>query len=84
MPPVPLAQYTPQTPSRPAMMNGVQMNQMTAAQRMEKQFFINFITLINEVQGKSKLPSQIQVNRKSAWVKQVSNPKQKKDALARI
>jgi hypothetical protein len=66
------------------MMNGVQMNEMTAAQRMEKQFFIQFITLINEVQGKQKLPSQIQSNRKSAWVKQVSNPKQKKDALARI
>jgi hypothetical protein len=57
---------------------------MTAAQRMEKQFFINFITLINEVQGKQKLPSQIQSNRKSAWVKQVSNPKQKKDALALV
>ena len=57
---------------------------MTAAQRMEKQFFMNFITLVNEVQGKQKLPSQIQVNRKSAWMKQVSNPKQKKDALARI
>ena len=84
MPVILLAQYTPQTPSRPAMMNGVQMNQMTAAQRMEKQFFLHFITLINEVQGKSKLPSQIQSNRKSAWVKQVSNPKQKSDALARI
>jgi len=57
---------------------------MTAAQRMEKQFFINFITLINEVQGKQKLPSQIQSHRKSSWVKKVSNPKQKKDALARI
>jgi len=58
--------------------------QVTAAQRMEKQFFIQFITLVNEVQGKQKLPSQIQVNRKSAWCKKVSNPKQKKDALARI
>ena len=57
---------------------------MTAAQRMEKQFFINFITLINEVQGKQKLPSQVVVNRKSAWVKQVSNPKQKKDALTLV
>jgi len=57
---------------------------MTASQRMEKQFFINFITLINEVQGKQKLPSQVVVNRKSAWVKQVSNPKQKKDALSLV
>ncbi len=60
------------------------MNQMTAAQRMEKQFFINFITLVNEVQGKQKLPSQVGSYRKSAWEKKVSNPKQKKDALARI
>jgi hypothetical protein len=57
---------------------------MTAAQRMEKQFFLHFITLINEVQGKQKLPSQVGSYRKSAWVKKVSNPKQKKDALARI
>ena len=57
---------------------------MTAAQRMEKQFFLHFITLINEVHGKQKLPSQVCSYRKSAWVKQVSNPKQKKDALARI
>jgi hypothetical protein len=51
---------------------------------MEKQFFINFITLINEVQGKQKLPSQIVASRKSAWVKQVQNPKQKKDALTLV
>ena len=57
---------------------------MTTAQRMEKQFFINFITLINEVQGKTKLPSQATGYRKSAWVKQVVNPKQKKDALSLV
>ncbi len=51
---------------------------------MEKQFFLQFISLINEVQGKTKLPSQIVKNRKSAWVKQVSNPKQKKDALSLV
>jgi hypothetical protein len=51
---------------------------------MEKQFFINFITLINEVQGKQKLPSQVVMNRKSSWVKKVSNPKQKKDALSLV
>jgi hypothetical protein len=57
---------------------------MTAAQRMEKQFFCNFISLINEVQGKQKLPSQLKGNRKSAWCKQSKNPKQKKDALSRV
>jgi hypothetical protein len=67
-----------------AMMNEVQSQEMTTAQRMEKQFFISFIRLVDEVQGKQKLPSQIQSNRKSAWVKQTQNPKQKKDALARI
>jgi hypothetical protein len=67
-----------------AMMNEVQTQEMTAAQRMEKQFFIQFIQLVNEVQGKQKLPSQINSNRKSSWCKKVSNPKQKKDALARI
>jgi hypothetical protein len=57
---------------------------MSVAQRMEKQFFLSFIDLINEVQGMSKLPSQLHSNRKSFWMKQVSNPRQKKDALARI
>jgi hypothetical protein len=51
---------------------------------MEKQFFIKFISLIDEVQGKSKLPSQINSTRKSAWVKQTQNPRQKKDALSRV
>jgi hypothetical protein len=57
---------------------------MTAQQRMEKQFFLSFIALINEVQGMSKLPSQLHSNRKSVWMKQVSNPRQKKDALALV
>lgn len=57
---------------------------MTTAQRMEKKFFINFIQLVNEVQSaKTILPSQVR-NRKSAWVKQVQNPKQKADALSRV
>jgi len=57
---------------------------MTTAQRMERQFFINFITLINEVQSaKTTLPSQVR-NRKSAWVKQTQNPRQKVDALSRV
>jgi len=51
---------------------------------MERQFFISFIELINEVQGKSKLPSQVNSHRKSYWVKKVSNPKQKKDALSAV
>ena len=66
------------------MMNGVQSQGMTTAQRMERQFFISFIQLVNEVQSaKTKLPSQVR-NRKSAWVKQVQNPKQKADALSRV
>lgn len=67
-----------------AMMNEVQSQGMTTAQRMEKQFFISFIRLVDEVQGKQKLPSQVYSSRKSTWVKQVSNPKQKTDALSRI
>jgi len=58
--------------------------EMTTAQRMERQFFIQFIALVNEVQGKTKLPSQIHSKQKSTWVKQISNPKAKKDALSRI
>jgi hypothetical protein len=51
---------------------------------MEKQFFLHFISLINEVQGKSKLSSQVYSSRKSTWVKQTQNPKQKTDALSRV
>lgn len=57
---------------------------MTTSQRMERQFFINLIELVNEVQGKTKLPSQVNETRKSAWVKQTVNPKQKKDALSKV
>ena len=58
---------------------------MTTAQRMERQFFINFIQLVNEVQSaKTKLPSQIHSYKKSAWIKQTSNPRQKVDALTRV
>lgn len=72
------------TPQIRAMMNEVQTQGMTTAQRMEKQFFIQFIQLINEVQGKQKLPSQVKSYRKSTWVKQTQNPKQKKDALSLV
>lgn len=85
MPVILLAHYTPQTPPIRAMMNGVhKTKEMTTAQRMERQFFIQFIALVNEVQGKTKLPSQIHSKQKSTWVKQISNPKAKKDALSRI
>lgn len=57
---------------------------MTTAQKLERHFFINFITLVNDVQGKSKLPSQLNSNRKSAWVKQTKSQKQKKDALSLV
>ena len=84
MPVILVAHYIPQHPLRRAMMNGVQSQAMTTAQRMERQFFIQFIQLVNEVQGKTKLPSQIKSKRKSTWVKQVNNPKQKKDSLSRV
>jgi len=57
---------------------------MTTAQKLEKAFLLNVFALVNEVQGKHKLPSQIHSNRKSTWVKQNHNPKQKKDALSRV
>jgi hypothetical protein len=57
---------------------------MTAAQRLEKQFFLNFIRLVDEVQGKEKLKSQFQSNPKSYWMKQITNPRQKSDSLSRV
>jgi hypothetical protein len=58
---------------------------MTTAQRMERQFFISFIQLVNEVQSaKTKLPSQVKSYKKSVWVKQNHNPRQKVDALSRV
>jgi hypothetical protein len=57
---------------------------MTVEQRMERQFFINMISLVKEVQGHSKLPSQVNSSHKSTWCKQVKNPRQKKDALALV
>ena len=57
---------------------------MTTAQKLEKAFLLNVFSLVNEVQGKHKLPSQFHSNHKSTWVKQNHNPKQKKDALSRV
>jgi hypothetical protein len=54
---------------------------MSTEQRMEKQFFLNLISLVNEVQGYNKLTSQVK-NRKSAWCKQIKNPRQDSSALA--
>ena len=60
------------------------MRNVTTAQRMEKQFFLNLIRLVNEVQGKQTLPSQVAAKKKSTWVKQTKSQKQKKDALASV
>ena len=57
---------------------------MSTQERMEKQFFLRFITLVDEVQGKQKLPSQINNKTKSAWMKQIKSQRQKKDALASV
>jgi hypothetical protein len=51
---------------------------------MEKQFFLHLIQLVDEVQGKQKLPSQVYSRRTSTWIKQTQNPKQKTDALSRV
>jgi hypothetical protein len=50
---------------------------------MERQFFLSLIELINEVQGKQKLPSQVG-NRKSAWCKTIKSQRIKKDALSQV
>jgi O-acetylhomoserine/O-acetylserine sulfhydrylase-like pyridoxal-dependent enzyme len=57
---------------------------MTTSQRMERQFFLQFIRLVDEVQGKEKLKSQFHSNTRSHWVKQISNPRQKSDSLSRV
>ena len=67
-----------------AMMNEVQTKEMTTQQRMEKQFFIKFISLINEVQGKQTLQSQIYSNKRSVFQKQIKSQKQDQSALASI
>ena len=57
---------------------------MSTAERMERAFYSKLIVLVNEVQGKSKLPSQAYIARKSAWIKQVKNPRQNQSALAMV
>ena len=57
---------------------------MTTSQKMEKYFFLNFICLINEVQGKTKLPSQFNQKNKSVFKKQIKSIKQDQSALANV
>jgi hypothetical protein len=54
---------------------------MTTSQRMERQFFINLIRLVNEVQNPSK---EFHSYRRSEWCKSVKSPRQKSDALTRV
>lgn len=55
---------------------------MTTEQRMERQFFLNLIRLVNEVQNPTK---EFQPYRKSMWIKNnISSPRQKSDALSRV
>ena len=66
-----------------AMMNEVQSQGMTAAQRMERQFFIRFIELIEDVKSnKTHLPSQALSHKKSSWIKQTKTQRQDSSALA--
>jgi hypothetical protein len=62
----------------------INQKQMTTSQRMEKQFFLHFIRLVDEVQGKEKLKSQFHSSRKMYWMKQITNPRQKTDSLSRV
>jgi len=66
------------------MMNEVQSQGMTTSQKIEKYFFLNLISLVNEVQGKTKLPSQFNQKNKSVFKKQIKSQKQDKSAFASI
>ena len=57
---------------------------MTTSQKLEKAFLIQCFALINEVQGKTKLPSQFNQNNKSVYNKQIKSIKQDKSALANV
>ena len=57
---------------------------MTTQEKMEKYFLLNLISLIDEVQGKTKLPSQFNQKNKSAYNKQIKSQKQDKSAFASI
>ena len=57
---------------------------MTTSQKLEKAFLNKCFALINEVQGKTKLPSQFNQKNKSAYNKQIKSIKQDKSAFASI
>jgi hypothetical protein len=57
---------------------------MTTREKMEKYFLLNLISLIDEVQGKTKLPSQFTQKNRSAYQKQIKSIKQDKSALANV
>jgi hypothetical protein len=57
---------------------------MTTSQKLEKAFLTKCFALINEVQGKTKLPSQFNQNKRSAYHKQIKSIKQDKSALANV
>jgi hypothetical protein len=57
---------------------------MTTSQKLEKAFLTKCFALINEVQGKTKLPSQFNQKNKSAYNKQIKSQKQDKSALANV
>ena len=58
---------------------------MTTAQKLERHFFINLITLVNEVQSDvTILPSQVNSNTKSQWIKSIKKTRIKSSALNRV
>jgi len=76
--------YPPKT-SYPCYDYGViNQRQMTTSQKLEKAFLTKCFALINEVQGKTKLPSQFNQKNKSAYNKQIKSQKQDQSAFASI
>ena len=57
---------------------------MTTSQKLEKAFLTKCFALINEVQGKTKLPSQFNQKNKSVFKKQIKSQKQDQSAFASI
>jgi hypothetical protein len=57
---------------------------MTTREKMEKYFLLNLISLIDEVQGKTKLPSQFNQKNKSVFKKQIKSQKQDQSAFANV
>jgi hypothetical protein len=58
---------------------------MTTAQKLERHFFINLITLVNEVQSDvTTLPSQVNSHSKSKWIKSIKKTRIKSSALNRV